>query len=320
MSQQSVIHVLYVVHDYFGGTAQHLAAAMASVLENTKSKVHIHLFHNPDLPSADIGKLSKMIKRYEQEFDSYAVQIDDSILNKIPRIAEYTPGVLYHLKVADLVKENIKRIIYLDFDTIVHDDIQRLFEEDLKGNCVGLVPLPEKSSKKMLAEDFPDGKSPILPSEYYNTGVMLMDLQSVRQKHDLWNESISFLLKYPELQYLDQTALCCIFNGEILPLNERYNLGATRKQGVHTPGIYHYKGPWRTKPWNCVDKNISVLYWKYLIKAQWLEPEECLLEFANKICLDEVIVKNPMRNKKKVIRMFLLRLGIDFRNVFHKSI
>lgn len=318
MSQQNIIHVLYVVHDHFGGTAQHLAAAMASVLENTKSKVHIHLFHNPTLPASDIDKLSKMIKRYEQEFDSYVVQIDDSILNKIPRIAEYTPGVLYHLKVADLLKGNIERIIYLDFDTIVHDDIQRLFEKELNGKCVGLVPLSEKSSKKMLSEDFPDGSSPILPNEYYNTGVMLMDLHSVRAKHDLWKESISFLLRYPKLQYLDQTALCCIFKGEILPLSERYNCGATRKQGVHTPGIYHYKGPWRTKPWNCVDKKVSVLYWKYLMKSQWIDPEEVLLDFASKICLDEMLVQNPMKNKKKVIRMFLLRCGIDLKNIFHE--
>ena len=314
MQQWNVIHILYVVYDQFGGTAQHLAAAMTSVLENTESKICIHLFHNKNLPKNDIEKLECMIERYGQQFKSYEVDIDAGIINVIPRIAEYTPGVLYHLKVADLLDESINRVIYMDFDTIVHEDIRSLYEEDLNKNCIGLVPINEKIAKKMLEEDFPNQESPILATRYYNTGVMLMDLQAVRQKHNLWEESIGFLEKYPNLQYLDQTALCYVFRNEILPLKESYNCGVTRRQKVNVPGIYHYKGPWRTKPWNCVDKEISILYWKYLMKSQWMESEELLQKYRERICVDEIILKNPIRKKNKIIRMFILRCIYDMKN------
>lgn len=99
------------------------------------------------------------------------------------------------------------RVLWLDCDTIVDADITELFEMDLQGKCFGAVQEFEKS---------------IRVGKYFNAGVLLMDLQRMRE----------IGIEKPLIEFVntikaglpDQDALNLIGYEEIVPIPSKYNV------------------------------------------------------------------------------------------------
>lgn len=122
---------------------------------------------------------------------------------------------------AELFKD-YTRILSIDDDTIVMDNISSLWDTDLKGNyCAGVIDLG------------------IRRPNYFNAGVILMDLEALRK--DGITQRMIDLLNREYRMFIDQDALneCC--DGKILELPLRYNESPVTGQ-THTPAIIHYVG------------------------------------------------------------------------------
>lgn len=117
------------------------------------------------------------------------------------------------------------KVIYLDVDTIVHDNLQEMWDLDLSSCYV--------AARKETPE-------------YYNSGVLLMNLQYMRE-HNSASQLIE-VLKSRRFDYPDQTAMNIVFKDHIKDLPDKFNVfersDIAYKKEV---AIRHYAGIY--KPW-----------------------------------------------------------------------
>jgi len=119
---------------------------------------------------------------------------------------------------------NERRALWLDTDTIVEKDISELFDIDLDGNYVAMVEEPPRSS---------------YPFIYYNSGVVLMDLEKLRD--GTYKKWIRLVNAVPYTAP-DQDMINIFCQGEILTLPPEWNDAGHITQRTDDPYIKHYGG------------------------------------------------------------------------------
>lgn len=170
-------------------------------------------------------------------------------------------ATLFRLGLERMAPETCKRLIYLDADLIVMDDLQKLWDVDLKGAAIGGVPDPGLSMDNPAEDphwlDWVDDKT----APYMNAGVMVLDLEKVRREAG-FSKALDIIAEHgADLPYQDQDAINWIYwnkwtqlplewNVQRFQLIEQFHpyfsaetLAASRK-----PRIVHFTGP--EKPWN----------------------------------------------------------------------
>lgn len=157
-------------------------------------------------------------------------------------------------------------VLYCDIDTLVCRDLQELFDTPLHGKAIGVV-LEHLSHENSHFNERLD--IPLACPGYFNSGVMLIDLEVFREK-----KLVGRILEYAathrdRLTCPDQDALNGALCDEIQPIHHKWNWhdgltrlilkrrpnsrmirGATLEDAVEAalrPGILHYQGP--NKPW-----------------------------------------------------------------------
>lgn len=115
------------------------------------------------------------------------------------------------------------KMLWLDCDTIVDDDISELFTLDMDGYFFAGVKEVEKSRKR----------------DYINTGVLLMNLEEIR-KYRLDDALISYMNK-KALELPDQDAINSLAYGKIKFIDSCYNVCPFTAQ-TEKIKIYHYAG------------------------------------------------------------------------------
>lgn len=120
------------------------------------------------------------------------------------------------------------RVLWLDVDTIVEQDIGEIFDRDLAGNYVAMVEEPVRSK---------------YPFVYHNAGVMLMDLEKLRRDGIMWKWLL--LINREPFTAKDQDVINLICQGEILTLGAEWNCAGHITQNAEDPYIRHYAGSLR---------------------------------------------------------------------------
>ena len=187
---------------------------------------------------------------------------------------------------------NYKKVIYLDADLILNDDISILFNENIEDYYAGVVHdvvfesfLHSKDSKTdqykdISVRDYYLNKLKGTDFNYFNAGVLLLNLDKIRQDNivdKLWD----FVAKESPLEYQDQDALNAIIGKNVKYIDYKWNVlkekffyakNKNKKLRKHLkyvyshPSIFHYVGA--DKPWCLVDNkpynygHID-LWWKY---------------------------------------------------------
>lgn len=140
--------------------------------------------------------------------------------------SQWTWMSLVRLLLPRLLHES--RVLWLDVDTIVEQDIGEIFDRDLAGNYVAMVEEPVRSK---------------YPFTYHNAGVMLMDLDALRAD-DTWRKWIKLINREP-FTAKDQDVINLICQGEILTLGPEWNSAGHITQNAEDPYIRHFAGSLR---------------------------------------------------------------------------
>jgi lipopolysaccharide biosynthesis glycosyltransferase len=169
----------------------------------------------------------------------------------------YTSKMTYaRLRIPELLPYGISRALYLDADVLVLDDIEKIFELDLKGSILGAV-VDGLDSQMKLSRDFE--RVPRV-RDYFNAGVLLMNL-------DLWREeriserALQYLSDYPQSIYADQDALNVVCDSLWMKLEPRWNYqecwinNIAKLHGSMRPGIVHFATA--EKPWHAGINHIN---------------------------------------------------------------
>lgn len=115
----------------------------------------------------------------------------------------------------------LDRILWLDVDTIVNKDIGDLFDMDLEDNLIA------------AAEELMRSKPPF---RYFNTGVMVMDLDGLR---GLAAENLIRLANGHEMQFPDQDAINLCLQWKIKKISATYNSNYWIEE-VDDPAVTHF--------------------------------------------------------------------------------
>lgn len=187
-----------------------------SLFENNKSnsEINVYLLGN-NISEENKNKLNEMAVRYQQRIiiiDVFNIDIPDELCDKRWPKSAYT-----RLYAGDILPEDIDKIIYMDCDTIVNNDLSELWNFDMRNNVVaGVRDCISKEYNVNLGLD----KNEI----YLNAGMLLLNIASMRKmnmsakiKHFLKNRNGKIL-------YADQDMMNVIFAGKKDYVDIRYNV------------------------------------------------------------------------------------------------
>mgnify|MGYP000781351188 CR=1 FL=1 len=254
--------------------ARHLAAALYSVLKNrdTKRLYDVLILHK------DISEESqKRILEMEKEGNVFIRFISMEQYEKQVAYdvgAYYSVETNYRLFLFGEMFAKYDRILYLDCDLIVEGDISGLYDVEL-GDCEAAAVRSEdfrllsKIKKPIFMDRFPynvdnyrtDALGMKTPENYFNAGVLVMDLKKVRQR--ITQKQVFEILHCHNYYYNDQDVLNMLFDGRVHPVDFRWNYttfvaghlqsGNCNSEKLfadlqrENPAIIHYVG--RRKPW-----------------------------------------------------------------------
>ena len=128
----------------------------------------------------------------------------------------YTEAASLRLLLPELLPE-LDRIIYLDCDIVVRQDLARLWREtELGDNYLGVVfeaAIEDQAERfRALGCD---------PARYFNSGFLLMNLAQMRAENV--TEKLLEACRVPYLEFPDQDALNQVCQGRVLPLSPLYD-------------------------------------------------------------------------------------------------
>ncbi|KAK3005896.1 hypothetical protein RJ639_017762 [Escallonia herrerae] len=259
------IHVAMTLDaNYLRGTM----AAVLSILQHSTCPESL-VFHflwsrfEPDIHSS-IKSTFPYLNFKVYRFDASRVRgkISKSIRQALDQPLNYARVYL-----ADIIPTSVKRVIYLDSDLVMVDDIAKLWEVDLGDKVIAAPEYCHANftqyfteafwSDKSLAKTF-DGRNPC----YFNTGVMVVDADRWRQggytqKVEEW----MVVQKQKRIYHLGSLPpFLLVLAGNIKAIDHRWNqhgLGGDNIEGkcrsLH-PGpisLLHWSG--KGKPWLRLD-------------------------------------------------------------------
>lgn len=204
-----------ICYIFTGGFEKIATISIFSLCKNNKHKFHFFLL-TQDVKKKDTEFLKKLI--IDEGHSVKFIDINDT-LRKIyinPNANKWPKVVFARLLLSDLLPNRIKKILYLDGDTIIRGDIKELYEMDLANNVIGMSVEPTKDKQSL--NDLGLGINP-----YYNSGVILFDLEKWRQGCFGQKCMDYFYANWQNLDYYDQDVLSIVMKGKIATIEPRYN-------------------------------------------------------------------------------------------------
>ena len=281
-----MIHICFGLHDRNGLYSKFTGTTLLSVFANTASEVTAHILHDGTLTQANREKFVYLAGRYGQRVEFHNVEklFAEKILAPLSEKfqALYSEAAMYRFLIPHVLPATVDKVIYLDSDVIVNLDIEELWRIRIVGEPLAAVPVSYqnadiqagiKRARKMfrMCED-----GGVKAAEYFNSGVLLMNLNSFRDEDDTIISAIESIAVYPEYEFLDQDVLNYCFAARALRLPVKFNRAVryerTEGKGVVANKIYHYAGQNHAWSFNLDMKDaFSRLWMDYFIKSPWFD-------------------------------------------------
>lgn len=202
-------------------------------------------------------------------------------LANIPLSEGFPREIFFRLLLPEVLAD-CDKVVYLDSDLVVLDDIAKIFDTDMGDDLVcacvdvgmaGMVGGYDPEAEHRLRDDL--GLSDLYG--YFSSGVLVWNLAAMRATYSV-DETLAYLCEH-KLRYGDQDALNHFCQGRVSYLDQRWNtlfdsegirvseivphapqaLQDAYLRARRDPAIFHYAGP--VKPWQA-DVDGSDLFWR----------------------------------------------------------
>jgi lipopolysaccharide biosynthesis glycosyltransferase len=242
---EAVALVLASNQRYFPGLYCAVASALSEL--NPARRVSLKVLDG-GISEMSRETLSRLVKRLRKSAQLDFVPVDLSVFKQ----ATLGPGQSHMTYCRVLLPHllDVPRVIYLDCDLLVFRDLSELFDFELvPGKVLAAVPDSETLS---LAEDsgvIVDAMRLRAEAPYFNCGVMLIDLNELRQQCFL-QRGIEFLNTWNgNYKFWDQSAINFLLHEQIDTLPEYWNRASWRFDAQHNNDldcVLHYttRAPW----------------------------------------------------------------------------
>ena len=261
------IEILMAINDAYIEPAIIL---ITSICENHSDTIDFH-FLDSRLSVTCKNRIANKVKKYGNNLTF--IKIDEKLFVDAPKRKHISIETYYRLLAFEIIPD-LDRVLYLDADMLAIDDIDEIWNYDLKGKCIGAVAdqgdLSHEIAHKLMIGMQRD-------SVYVNAGMLLMDLERIRDRITV-EDVLSIINAYgDELKYQDQDVINIIFEFEKEILPAKYNQTPLLEDRVEflkyitgrdnaKPVIIHYFG--EMKPWKkFYGYRFLGFYRKYCIKS-----------------------------------------------------
>lgn len=267
---EDVIHIGFGLHDKDGHYSVWVGTAMQSILEHTDSKICFHILHDETVSEENKRKLKQVAHQKGDVIEFH--QIDSAEFECIKdRTQGFTIGTMFRCMLPELLPD-LSKIVYLDADIFVNTDIKELWEFDICDYC--LAGVVDEGVIKFHTPNILYKYPKIDRNQYFNAGVLCMNLTKIKQIGNLRDLVVEFLVNNPEATYPDQDAFNVLFHNNILYLDSSWNqfVYSHREENIDTlnPGIYHFAADVLVVYSN---SKIDMEYFKTLCRTPWSDYE-----------------------------------------------
>lgn len=254
------VPVFYSISDdftpYAAVSLQSLVTHVDPKRDYTVTFLHQGLSQEHEKALAAYNRDNVHIKFYEMS-DELLKPIQDRKENYL-RGDFFAMSIFYRLFIPDLFPEYDK-VVYIDSDTVLNDDIARLYDHDLGNNLLGActdssIQFVEKMLryiKEVLTLD---------PKKYINSGMLVMNAKAFREENFV-DKFFSLLGRYhfdciaPDQDYLNE-----ICSGRIKYLDGRWDaMPNENTEALANPGLIHYNLFF--KPWHFSGIQYEDYFW-----------------------------------------------------------
>ena len=274
--------------------AKHCAGAIQSILDYANKKQKFNFFILCD------KNFSNEIKLHFLEWENECIKIkflevDTSQFSIYPLNREHISiATYYRLGLHKILPKDIKKIIYLDADLVVLDNIYKLWNVEFDDNY--LIGSPDEGGVTQNRR-----LNLSITHNYINAGICVMNIEKMRQTNldHLFAESFYKNKEYIALQ--DQDILNIAFENKIKRVHCKWNVQSRfykpyneleysysfneELEALLTPSIVHYSD--REKPWQLHCSHPLKFYYEYYQSKLNLKFWE---KFETKKTLDDILL------------------------------
>lgn len=257
----------------------HCAAMIHSVLQQRgKYDVSIHYLHGPDFLPGSEGLLRGMVERMGGAISF--VSIPDERIVGLPINLHFSRAMWYRVYLPAMLPD-VDRVLYLDADLIAVDSLEPLWETNLGDNYVAAVT----NVFGPWDMHYPGKLGLSGPEVYFNTGVILMNLDQLRRIDSSTALREFALERGKALWFCDQDAMNVVLGRKRLHLHPRWNctnsvlefdasfdvLDRTEVEEARArPAIRHFEGGGANKPWHLLcDHRMKEVYFEHRRQTPW---------------------------------------------------
>jgi lipopolysaccharide biosynthesis glycosyltransferase len=247
-------------------------------------------------------RISKIIRKYKCNIIFRKIKAKENPYGTYD-YSRWSPVIFYRL-FAHKIFPGAERMLYLDSDVFVLQDLTSLFNTDLqKYPIAGVLDMaPVESLQNSNGKHVREFKKKYMKGKIYiNSGVLLMDMKKMAQFHDIF-AAVRIPLVYP-----DQDLLNVVFDRNIKLLPLKYNFApveisikfdrAEAKEAKENPAIIHY---YTAKPYLCENAG-----------------EKAYIAFFNAIAELGITVKELINNEQ---RYSSTKTGIPFARLCNNKL
>lgn len=189
------------------------------------------------------------------------VQINKDLFANVPKRKWWTEETYYRLIAFEILPETVDRVLWLDADIIIKGNISEFYNQCFDGKHIAACAENTKKNHQRLGLDE--------KHMYFNAGVVLYDLQALRQSLTVQQVFECIEKHRDHLDALDQDVLNLLFESKV-KYNDAavYNnetlgfavLGRSKMAELkNTAKVIHYIGS--MKPWDPKGANWADTYW-----------------------------------------------------------
>ena len=258
--------------------AQHIAVVIASIMAKTKEKVCFYII-NDNISKDKIEKLKNTADTFKTKIEF--INVPEDKFSDVYLSGHVSKAAYFRLALTDILPNDIEKVIkviYLDVDLLVYDDIKKMWQIDLKNLPLAAVPDYGIMASTRLCKQKADVIGLPVGEKYFNSGVLVVNLKEWRKED--YTKQILEIINNNKFPHHDQDALNKLFMHKWQALDLRWNIippvfnlfskillnSNFRKNAItarKNPGIIHYAG--RYKPWEfTLHKGFNDKYYQYL--------------------------------------------------------
>lgn len=297
MNNLDTIHIVLAADRNY---MKHLCVTAMSIIENTNAIIHFHILSD-NYPI----ELKKMCSTINKKIIVSFYNTDKIDFSSFPLTINYiSKATYYRLLLPNLLPNDISKVLYLDVDIIVRQDVQKFYELDIENYYAAAVTdeLDVYQCKRLQL------------SKYFNAGVILFNIKKLRKDNCL--QQFFEIAKRDDIRFQDQDILNIAFKDNWLNAELSWNAGsvlfhpdifcdtsesvASVRKAVHNPFIVHFTGKYKPWQFTCCHP-YKKEYLKYLMKTSLVYYK--LIQIL--LFLFSFIINVNMTFKELTIQIFL---------------